>query len=153
MSSEFHDREHLFRAGGLLVVGVVLFLVIRHIFIPDTFGDLGHYRARAIDDAMAREPVFAGQVACGECHDDVLEVKSSGAHRGVHCEACHGALGVHANDPDALTPELPPGRETCLRCHHRNLAKPTSFPAIDPDEHCGDDDCLDCHEAHRPEME
>ena len=150
MNSEFKDREHLFRAAGLLLAFVLAFIVLRSLFVPEGFGALGHYRAAALDEVRAREVTFAGQPACAECHQDVLDAKAAGAHKTVHCEACHEALAKHAEAPDQVTPTLPEPRVLCIRCHERSVARPRSFPQIEPAEHAGESSCTDCHVPHVP---
>ena len=44
------DAGHLFRMAAVFAIGIVLFLVLRGIFVPKTFGQYGHYRAAAIAD-------------------------------------------------------------------------------------------------------
>ena len=43
---------------------------------------------------------FAGHQTCETCHTDIADTKTKGAHAHVNCEACHGALAAHADDPD-----------------------------------------------------
>ncbi len=149
----YRDAEHLFRVVLLCVVGVLVFLVARAVAVPKGFGEYGHYRAPAIRDAAAKTPVFAGQAACAECHDDVLATKAAGAHRGVHCEACHGPLSAHAADPSAVEVALPDGRALCVTCHEQNASRPASFPQVVPSEHAGDDVCTECHVPHAPSVQ
>ena len=64
-----------------------------------SFGQYGHYRGAAIGEIAARPVKFAGHETCETCHTDVLDVKSKGKHAHVNCEACHGPLAKHADDP------------------------------------------------------
>ncbi|MFN8547210.1 MAG: cytochrome C [Candidatus Eisenbacteria bacterium] len=152
MDGGFKDREHLFRAAGLLVGLVVAFIVVRGLFVPPGFGAYGHYRSGALDDIRAREVNFAGQKACAECHEDVLDAKAAGAHKSVHCEACHDALAKHAVAPDELEPKLPDVKTLCVRCHQTSVARPKSFPQVDPEDHAGESPCTDCHTPHAPSI-
>ena len=54
MRELFKDKEHLFRMAGLFGVGLLVFVVLRGVLIPADFGDLGHYRASALDDIPHR---------------------------------------------------------------------------------------------------
>jgi len=146
----FQDTEHLFRVAALFLAGLLAFLVIRAIAMPADMGVYGHFRARAIEANQATPRVFAGHAACEECHSDVLEVKRTGKHAGVACEACHWALAKHAEDPTELTPERPDPRKVCLVCHTANVAKPAGFPQIDTRDHGDAGPCTTCHTAHNP---
>ena len=108
------DTGHLFRMAAVFAAGIVLFLVLRGIFVPKTFGQYGHYRAAAMAEIAAKPVMFAGHQACESCHTDVLEVKSKGVHAQVACESCHGPLAKHADDPTAL-PAAEDGRRRALR--------------------------------------
>jgi len=151
MRELFRDSEHLVRLLLLFAAGTLLFLVARALLVPAGFGDYGHFRAGAITDNAARAPRFAGRTACAECHDEVVADKAGGAHAGVGCESCHGALGVHAADPDAQIPELPRVETLCVRCHEANHARPAGFPQVEPAAHAEGASCTECHEPHRPD--
>ena len=97
--SGFKDAGHLFRFAGLFVLAFLVFLVVRHYVVPKTFGQYGHYRGAAIGEIAARPVKFAGHQTCETCHADILDVKTNGKHAHVNCEACHGALANHADDP------------------------------------------------------
>lgn len=144
------DKEHLFRMAGLFVVGIVLFVVARAILVPKGFGTLGHYRPGALADNAKRVPVFAGKAACLECHTDMIEKQKGSKHASVNCEACHGAQGVHANDPEKK-PVRPDPKAVCLVCHTANVAKPKGFKQIDPKTHMEGGPCNECHAPHHPE--
>lgn len=150
MRSLFEDAGHLVRLAAVFLALVVLFVIARAALIPKDFGTFGHYRAGALQDIAARPASFAGRAACVECHDDVDAVKKKGKHAGLGCEACHGALGKHAADPQEVIPVKPDPATLCLVCHTKNVAKPAQFPQIDPKEHAGSDPCVQCHKPHSP---
>ena len=102
--SVFRDAGHLFRFAGLFVLAFIIFLVVRHYVVPPSFGQYGHYRGAAITEIAARPVKFAGHETCETCHSDVLDVKGKGRHAHVNCEACHGPLAKHADDPASVTP-------------------------------------------------
>ena len=150
MSRLFGHREHLVRVAGLFLAGVVVFVVLQALLIPEGFGLYGHYRAGALDDNRARPMKFAGRAACIECHDDAAAAAKGGGHERVRCEACHGPLAAHAGDPTAQKAVRPDAAVLCVRCHQANVARPASFPQKDRAEHAGDEICTTCHVAHHP---
>jgi uncharacterized CHY-type Zn-finger protein len=93
---------------------------------------------------------FAGHQACAECHDDVVKTKAVGKHAVVNCEACHGALQKHVEDPASVIPQLPDTGVLCARCHEANLAKPKAFPQLSTKDHSGGEKCKTCHQPHSP---
>lgn len=68
----------------------------------------------------------------------------------MNCEACHGPLANHANDPASVTPGLPDTAVLCARCHTASAAKPKDFPQVDPADHSGGMPCKTCHNPHNP---
>ncbi|HEX6851019.1 MAG TPA: multiheme c-type cytochrome [Candidatus Polarisedimenticolaceae bacterium] len=152
MHELIRDKEHLFRLALLFVVGIVLFLVVRGLFVPEGFGEIGHYRVGALEDNRDHPLTFAGRAVCADCHGDVVEAKSGGKHAGIGCEACHGPQAAHArsDDPSSAKPEKPDPVNLCLVCHRNNVAKPAGFPRIDPNKHNAGASCHDCHAPHNP---
>jgi uncharacterized CHY-type Zn-finger protein len=151
--SFFKDAKHLFVFAGLFVLAFLVFLVVRHYVVPKSFGEYGHYRGASIGEIAARPIKFAGHQACESCHSDVLDVKSKGKHAHVNCEACHGALEKHADDPSAMTPVLPDTAVLCARCHTASAAKPKGFPQVVPADHSTGLPCETCHKPHSPAMD
>ncbi len=152
MKSSFKDAGHLIRLAGIFVVGGVVFFIARATLIPADFGKYGHYRAGAIDDAAARPIVHAGQVACADCHGDVVELRKSTRHTAISCEACHGPLAKHASG-EVEKPQRPDGRELCVRCHAARTGKPARYPTVVTKDHAGDEKCITCHTPHKPKIE
>jgi uncharacterized CHY-type Zn-finger protein len=148
----FQDAGHLFRLAAVFVVGGVLFLVIRGVLVPRSFGEYGHYRGNAITETASRPISYAGHQVCEACHADVLEVKSKGVHKGVACESCHGPLAKHADDPASVQPLKLNTAVLCVRCHEANLAKPQKFPQVVSAEHSGGAACNTCHQPHSPAL-
>ncbi len=148
----FRDQEHLLRLAGLFAAGFALFLVVRWVLIPGDFGVYGHFRAGAVADNAARPLRYAGRQACGDCHGEILEARKGSRHEEVGCEACHGPLRAHAEDPEAAKAQKPDGGKVCLVCHTANVAKPEGFPAVEPKEHAGGEPCGSCHKPHHPEI-
>jgi len=147
------DKEHLVRIAALFAAGVVVFLILQAILVPKEFGVYGHYRAGALADNRMRAPLFAGRTACIECHTDERDAWRGGKHAGVGCEACHGALAKHAEDPSASKAVKPDPKTICFTCHLTNVAKPKKFPQMDPKNHFGGGACNGCHSPHSPDKE
>ena len=148
--SVFKDVGHLLRFAGLFVLAFLVFLVIRGYVVPKSFGQYGHYRGAAIGEIAAHPVKFAGHQACETCHTDVQDVKKNGKHAFVNCEACHGPLAKHADDPSSLTPPKLNTAVLCVRCHAESAAKPKQFPQVDATEHSGGVPCETCHQPHSP---
>ena len=151
--SVFKDAGHLFRFAGLFVLAFLVFLVVRHYVVPKSFGEYGHYRGAAIGEIAALPIHYAGHETCETCHADVLDVKKAGKHAHVNCEACHGPLAKHADDPASMTPVLPDTAVLCARCHTASAAKPKGFPQVVPEDHSTGLPCNTCHKPHSPGME
>ena len=146
-------KEHLLRMAALFLAGIVVFVIARALFVPKGFGVYGHYRAGALADNAARPIVYAGRATCVECHADESGVWKAGKHARVGCEACHGALAAHAEDPSKVKGVRPNPKTLCLTCHSQNVAKPAKFPQIDPKEHMEGNACSGCHDPHAPDKE
>lgn len=146
----FKDAGHLFRLAAVFVAGLVVFLGIRASLVPKSFGQYGHYRGSAMAEIAARPINFAGHKTCEECHVDVLEKKSAGKHAHVNCEACHGPLAKHADDPTSVAPPKLDTAVLCVRCHEANAAKPKEFPQVGSAEHSSGLACNTCHQPHSP---
>jgi transcription elongation factor Elf1 len=147
------DSGHLFRFAGLFVLAFLAFLVIRHYVVPKSFGQYGHYRGAAIAEIAARPVHFAGHQKCESCHSDVLDVKKKGKHANVNCEACHGPLANHADDPADVTPPNLDTAVLCVRCHAASSAKPRTFPQVVAADHANGVPCETCHQPHSPAMD
>jgi hypothetical protein len=152
MSNRFKNAEHLIRVALVFVAGLLLFVLVRGMIVPKSFGQYGHYRADALKDIAARTPKYAGREACEGCHSDIADLKKTGKHSIVGCEACHGPLGKHAEDPQSLVPVKPDTAVLCVKCHEANSAKPKRFPQVISKEHAGDTACGACHKPHRPKI-
>jgi hypothetical protein len=147
---KFKGAEHLLRVALVFVVAGIVFVVLRAVLVPRSFGEYGHYRGNAISEIASQPIQFAGHQTCEACHTDVLEMKSKGKHAGVNCEACHGALAAHASDPTSVQPPKLDTAVLCVRCHEVNGARPKSFPQIVAQEHNPGLPCETCHQPHSP---
>jgi hypothetical protein len=153
MRNRFKNAEHLIRVALVFIAGLVAFIVVRGMIVPKSFGQYGHYRADALKDIAARTPLFAGREVCAGCHSDVVDLKKTGKHVIVGCEACHGPLAKHAEDPSTIHPAKLDTAVLCAKCHEANSAKPKAFPQVITKEHAGDLACNTCHQPHKPKIE
>jgi hypothetical protein len=135
--------------AAVFLGGVAAFLILRAAVVPESFGELGHYRADALEENRMRPIRFSGQQACADCHPDVVEQRSKGRHSIVSCETCHGPLAAHAQDPAAVRPAALPAR-LCAGCHETDSAKPPKFPQVAAVEHAAGAECGSCHPPHQP---
>ena len=145
------DAGHLLRFFVLFVIAFLVFWAIRGYVVPKTFGKYGHYRAAAIDEIAARPAHYAGHDTCETCHSDIAGTKSAGKHVTVNCEACHGPLAKHAEDP-TIDPGKPDTAKLCVRCHAQSAARPKNFPQVKAEEHSNGMPCETCHQPHSPGM-
>ena len=153
MKNMLRESEHLLRLAGVLIAGVVVFLLVRHALVPAGFGELGHYRAPALKEIRQQRPRYAGRDACAVCHDDVAATKSKGKHAGIGCEACHGPQYEHSENPGDVKPKLPEVANLCRVCHEADPARPRTFPQVATREHAKGEPCNSCHQPHSPKIE
>jgi len=143
--------EQLKRLLPAFAIFVILFLIVRHILIPDTFGQYGHYRGDALIDNANKELIYASKEACVDCHSDVAELIAADVHGEISCLSCHGPGLEHVNNPEPENIEKGGSREFCGRCHSINPARSTNMVyQIDIAEHHSErKDCVDCHNPHQ----
>jgi uncharacterized CHY-type Zn-finger protein len=147
------DTEHLVRLAVIFICGVVVFLVARSFLVPQSFGKYGHFRADALGVVAARPVAFAGRELCEACHPEVVALKTPGRHKGVSCEACHGPLQKHADDPGTIVPPKLNAEVLCVKCHEAISAKPVTFPQIASKDHYPGMACDICHQPHSPHLD
>jgi hypothetical protein len=152
MGKIFRDSGHLIRPALVILAGLAAFIVLRQAVIPKNFGQYGHYRPGALELVRQRPVAYAGQQQCVLCHEDEGKTRAEGKHARVACEACHGPLAKHADDPGALVPKLPDVATLCVRCHEKNAGKPSGFPQVVSAEHSGGMVCNTCHKPHNPHL-
>jgi hypothetical protein len=138
------------RLLAVFVLAIVALIVARNILVPETFGDIGHYRAAAIDSVIAHKKKYAGYQECALCHSSIAEERLASNHSGVRCEVCHGPAADHVAAPLDVKPNIPRGRDFCILCHEYNPSRPTGFPQIDPVSHNAMTPCMSCHNPHAP---
>lgn len=150
--------KHIMRAVLLLVVIAVLFVLVRHFAVPESFGMYGHYRFASVADHEARELRHGAPGTCLECHDEESEAVSGGSHASVSCEVCHAPLATHVEAGEHIA-SMPVHRSDslCAVCHERLAARPVEFPQVVLVDHAiehggpmSESTCLECHNAHNP---
>ena len=150
MRKNLADAEHLLRVALVAAVLLIGFLAIRAAVVPAGFGRFGHYRSESLAEIRARPIAFAGRQTCEACHDDIVQKTAQARHAALGCEACHGPLASHVDDPSANKAFKPDPDTICLRCHEADSAKPKWFPQVVARDHAGDTGCGACHDPHRP---
>lgn len=147
---KWKEAQHLIRPALVFLAGSAAFLLARQMVVPPSFGQYGHYRGSVLEEVRQQPVRYAGGEVCAGCHPDIVEARSKGRHRGVRCEACHGPLSSHAEDPSARKPQKPEATPLCRRCHEADSAKPAGFPQVVTAEHSGGSTCDTCHTPHQP---
>jgi Cytochrome c554 and c-prime len=147
------DIGHLLRLGAIFIGAGILFLAVRSLLVPHSFGKYGHFRGDAVAEIAARPVAFAGRELCEACHAEVVALKNPGKHKGVSCEACHGPQARHADDPGNIIPPKLHAETLCVKCHEGNLAKPVAFPQIASKDHYPGLGCDVCHTPHSPHLD
>ena len=167
--------QQIKRLISVFAIFVALFLIMRQVLKPDSFGDLGHYRAKAIQENTMKELHYAGSDSCAKCHEDILKDKSLGFHKQLKCEVCHGPGLKHAHYakqfktlqlPDSLILYKPTERKDCAICHQINAARikiqfdtinTSMIHQINVRDHNLQDKktkvefkCIECHNPHQP---
>jgi hypothetical protein len=143
--------DQVVRLAGLFIIGAVVLIIVRQSLVPESFGEIGHYRADAVTTVAQQEMRYAGGQVCVECHDDIGEVKAGSFHRLLSCEVCHGPALDHAEAPESSQPAMPRKRgEACLFCHEYLPSRPTGFPQIIERTHNPLEACISCHSPHDP---
>ena len=139
------------RLGFYFIIFISLFLIIRKLLVPETFGEYGHYRGASLQEIESQDAVYGGQQLCFECHEDIFDLRNADQHKNLACESCHGPARLHAESGGEVAPNIPLGREYCGQCHNKNAARSAKAIAqVDISEHNIDTDCTVCHNPHQP---
>lgn len=142
--------EQVTRLATVVGCIVAVVLVARFVVIPRSLVARELHHAATVEREFVKPVKFAGSSACADCHDDVVTKKSSGYHRNLSCESCHGPAAKHADDPSSGKPPAPRDRKFCPVCHAYDSARPTGFPQINPTLHNPLKPCITCHNPHDP---
>jgi cytochrome c553 len=144
--------KHIFRLILLIVVFGVAAIAAKSFFTVGSFYRYGHYRADSVPQIAGMATSFQTPKACLSCHAPRHAEWSTGHHKTVICEVCHGAAPGH---PETLkvtittdTPRL------CTQCHEKMPGRPaSSIRQIDPREHfAASTQCIACHDPHAPKI-
>ena len=81
---KFYIPPQLPRLALAFTIFILLFLLLRYLLVPVTFGEYGHYRGASLIDNASAEIHYAGQQACFECHQDVEDLKKQDVHSEIH---------------------------------------------------------------------
>ena len=148
------------RLISVFVAIVVLVLVGRAIFVPDSWGKYGYYRGDYIGEEAAKAMTYGTNESCKECHIEVYDLKKGSAHDRLSCEICHGPVVDHAKDGKKIGDMPVEGKsiqtDLCLKCHQKVVGRPEKFPMIEYPEHLEEQDvktthtCNQCHTVHAP---
>jgi len=138
----------------LLVLGVIivsLFLLLKFLMTPVSFGQFGHYRGLALDEIAAHPVKYIGSKTCIKCHDTIVTMKNEGYHSDIECENCHGPAYKHNKTPKKVKLFKPDSREFCAKCHSVNLARPEkAITQQKINKHHPGKKCITCHNPHEP---
>ena len=142
--------KHIVRLIIILVAVLVVAAIAKPLLTVDSFYRFGHYRANAVPELAAKEPVYQGPRYCQSCHSARYAQWSAGSHKTVICEVCHGAALGHPQNG-----KLPIPRDTvrlCTQCHEAMPGRPQTQPQIQVAQHAGDQQCNVCHNPHSPKI-
>lgn len=155
-------NAHLIRLIVALVVVVIVGMVARKVFVPESMGAYGHYRGADIIDQQAVPIRLGTNDSCFTCHKPIRKIHKEGVHKTVSCEVCHGPYGNHIAEGKKVG-TLPVIRgdeikDLCLRCHNKIIqARPReSIKVVGMPEHLEkmhvnlSHSCNQCHMVHDP---
>jgi hypothetical protein len=135
----------------LFALFILLFIGVRAVLVPKSFGRYGHYRADAIDEIAAEKTHYAGKAACIECHTAEATKLESDLHSDLTCEVCHGPGDRHiASTKTTGLLKRSGDRETCGICHEKNPARNTEYvkQVKIREHHIERKNCIECHNPH-----
>lgn len=167
--------QHIKRLIAAFAIFIVLFLILQQILKPSSFGELGHFRAKSIEENVNKPLNYAGAENCSNCHDTIRIEKADGLHAQLKCEVCHGPGLKHAlyagkfkgkELPDSLKLHKPFERKDCAICHQKNAARTkilfdtidhTMIRQVNAMKHKllnkqtkEEMKCIECHNPHQP---
>lgn len=135
----------------LFAVFVALFLFVRYLLVPDSFGEKGHYRFNSLADNLDKELHYGGKDLCMDCHEEYIVSLQSDLHAGLSCETCHGPGLKHSQLEDAASIAIDRERASCGMCHSLNASRNAKVVIqVDLNEHNTEKKCVECHNPHMP---
>jgi ribosomal protein L37AE/L43A len=153
---------------------ILIFILVRSILLPKSFGELGHYRKDALKEIGDLPTHYIGSQICSNCHEDKVLRISEGVHAKLKCELCHGPAKTHATYADTIPGKVladslklfrQADRKFCATCHAINMARikikndtinQSVIHQVDVKVHNLLDDenkeqnCIECHNPHDP---
>ena len=171
------QTAHLWLVLVLIAAAGAGYLLLRGAVLPESYGQLGPYRAAALDEIAARPNYWQSDATCLACHANVGEQRAGSLHEAVRCAHCHGVGKTHV--AQAQLAAAGPGitiskavawdgkldsrldlfitkdRDICLSCHEAAVGMPADFHKITAAEHldsqgAADVDARDaCFECHK----
>ena len=142
--------EQAVRIVFVFVVLAAVLLVVWQFILPPEMKEPALQQMSSMEREANKEIKYAGAEICGQCHEKEHDIKKTGYHRDLSCEACHGAAQKHVDNPTDVKPTSPKKRDYCSYCHNYNSSRPTGFPQINPDTHNARKPCVTCHNPHDP---
>lgn len=150
--------KHIIRAVMLVALAAVLFILVRHFMIPDSFGAYGHYRFDSVAEYASLPVKYGAPDACNDCHEEQAEARAAGKHTSVSCEVCHAPLSTHITNDEKTAPMVVRrSTELCGWCHQKLIARLSTFPQVHMIDHVierggelTEAACVECHNAHNP---
>jgi predicted CXXCH cytochrome family protein len=145
-----HIVRLLLLLGGFLILAVAA----RNYVLDPSYYQFGDYRGDAVIEEAAYPPQFRGAAYCQGCHGERHTEWTSGVHRNVKCEVCHGPAREHPADGPLPIPD--DTMKLCTICHEAMPGRPAAQPQIviaeHPVPHDGPLQCLTCHNPHSPKI-
>lgn len=123
---------------------------MRYFLVPDSFYEIGSYRADAIKDIESIELKYADTASCAKCHEEADSTHKIGSHSKINCQICHGPGLRHVVSPSKNNIDRPLDRKFCGKCHSKNAARPSFLSQIDTAKHNKNMNCTKCHKPHNP---
>lgn len=148
--------KHIARLLIVLAVILVLAIVARNYFVPDSFYRYGHYRGDSVAELASDAPKYRGPAYCQECHAERHKEWSAGIHNGiaeqkvVKCEVCHGPADDHPANGKLPIPK--DSQKLCTLCHEATAGRPAGQRQIVVATHAGGQQCIVCHNPHSPKI-
>ena len=134
----------------VFVFFIILSVLLIYFLTPESFGEYGHYRGKALEEIASPEARYVQTDDCAMCHDSIAELKNSGLHAPLQCEVCHGPGYKHIED-ETIKMEIPEEGQFCMRCHSINAARNKKvIKQVDAIEHAEGEECITCHNPHQP---
>ncbi len=148
------SAQAVFRIGVILVLAVVIFVIVRQMMIPASFGQYGRYRGNSISENASLNAAYAGSSNdCGECHQQEFMALAQAQHREIDCQSCHGPAAKHVSKPAVTSPIVQETAELCNSCHRQIAGRQDGkIVTVRPLLHSGGVNCTRCHNPHRPQL-